>query len=156
MRKSIKRWRGAPRATNPLPIIRGEKCPSANPPTTDSALHRSERKTGKADISTLQESGHFYLALTGWVEHSDTHQSLAWRRQWVSLRSTHPTRLFSGVFLRQLLLLHLRDIALQLHHDVAIRLDEFAAGAAFDFAAAVGHFEQAFYFDHRMDAADAG
>jgi len=35
-----------------------------NPPTTDSALHRSKRKTGKADISTLQESGHFYLALT--------------------------------------------------------------------------------------------
>jgi hypothetical protein len=35
-----------------------------NPPTTDSALHRSKRNTGKADISTLQESGHFYLALT--------------------------------------------------------------------------------------------
>ena len=107
-------------------------------------------------VHNVDLPGHGFSKNVGWVEHSDTHQSLAWRRQWVSLRSTHPTRLFSGVFLRQLLLLHLRDIALQLHHDVAIRLDEFAAGAAFDFAAAVGHFEQAFHFDHRMDAADAG
>src|SRR3989338_8132574 len=74
MRKSIKRWRGAPRATNPLPIIRGEKCLLENPPTTDSALHRSKRKTGKAGISTLQESGHFYLALTGFeVIHIQKH-----------------------------------------------------------------------------------
>ncbi|MDT8399424.1 MAG: hypothetical protein RQ899_12480, partial [Pseudomonadales bacterium] len=28
------------------------------------ALPHSVRKSGKADISTLQESGHFYLALT--------------------------------------------------------------------------------------------
>ncbi|OYV78654.1 MAG: hypothetical protein B7Z65_09330, partial [Ferrovum sp. 21-44-67] len=41
-----------------------EKCPSANPPTTGSAQHRSARETAKADISTLQENGHFYLALT--------------------------------------------------------------------------------------------
>jgi len=29
-------------------------------------------KTSKADISTLQKSGHFYLALTNYVEHRQT------------------------------------------------------------------------------------
>ena len=32
-----------------------------------SAIHRSKRNTEKADISTLQETGHFNLALT-WAD----------------------------------------------------------------------------------------
>ena len=52
------------RGTSQQQITPGEICPSANPPSTDKPLHGNGSKTGIGDISTLQERGHFYLALT--------------------------------------------------------------------------------------------
>jgi hypothetical protein len=52
------------RDTNQQQITLGEIGPSASPPPWGITLLSNGSETGKGGISTLQERGHFYLALT--------------------------------------------------------------------------------------------